>query len=188
MSCPGSLPGMSPGPLLAMGATAEHVGSHKVCLRRFWAPMGVHASTHIGARKLRMHTVRPNTSSTVAPMARGGGGDIPGNSLGQGFTSPSPVCYVQGASGASTGAVERAAGGRKCAIFRVRRREISRTGKSYAMKLNRNTPHIPLSVPIEFHCIALARSRDLAPPNPFFNFFSVLVRFCHYPKWKSPIV
>ena len=43
-----------------------------------------------------MHTVRLPMCSTVAPMARIGGGDITGNVLGQGFTSPSPCTHVQG--------------------------------------------------------------------------------------------
>ena len=45
--------------------------------------------------------------STVAPMARGGGGDITGNGSGQGFTSPSTCTHVQGVSGAPTAAVGR---------------------------------------------------------------------------------
>ena len=49
--------------------------------------------------------------STVAPMARAGGGDITGNVLGQSFTSTSPCTHVQGAYGAPTGAVGSAADG-----------------------------------------------------------------------------
>ena len=48
---------------------------------------------------------------TVAPMARGGGGDITGNGPGQGFTSPSTCTHVQGVSGAPTAAVGGAAEG-----------------------------------------------------------------------------
>ena len=51
--------------------------------------------------------------STVAPMARAGGGDITGNVLGQSFTSTSPCTHVQGAYGAPTGAVGGAADGRR---------------------------------------------------------------------------
>ena len=51
--------------------------------------------------------------STVAPMAGAGGGDITGNVLSQGFTSPSPCTHVQGAYGAPTGAVGGAADGRR---------------------------------------------------------------------------
>ena len=50
-------------------------------------------------------------------MARGGGCDNPGNNLGQCFTSLSPFHYVQGASGAQTGAVEGAAGRSKMREF-----------------------------------------------------------------------
>ena len=42
-------------------------------------------------------------------MARSGGGNIPGNNLGQGFTSPSTFTHVPGAYGARTGAVDGAA-------------------------------------------------------------------------------
>ena len=60
-----------------------------------------------------MLTVWLPMCSTVAPTARGGEGNIPGNSLGHGFTSLSTFSYVQGASGAPTGAVAGAASGRK---------------------------------------------------------------------------
>ena len=63
----------------------------------------------MGAQKLRMHTLRPTTCSTVAPMARGGAGDIPGNDPGQDITSSSTYIHVQGAYGAPTGAVGGAA-------------------------------------------------------------------------------
>ena len=46
-------------------------------------------------------------------MARGGGGDIPGNNLGQWFTSPSTYTHVHGASGAPTGSRQGAADGRR---------------------------------------------------------------------------
>ena len=64
-------------------------------------------------KNVRMHTVRLSMCSTVAPMARAGGGDITGNVLGQGFTSPSPCTHVQDAYGAPTGAVGGAANGRQ---------------------------------------------------------------------------
>ena len=44
-------------------------------------------------------------------MVSGGGEDITGNALGQGFTNLSPCTHVQGAYGAPTGAVGGAAGG-----------------------------------------------------------------------------
>ena len=44
-------------------------------------------------------------------MARGAGGGIPGNDLGQGSTSPSTFAHVLGVSGAPTGAVGGAADG-----------------------------------------------------------------------------
>ena len=46
-------------------------------------------------------------------MVRGGGGDIPGNDTGQGFTSPSTCTHVQGVSGAPTAADGGAADGRR---------------------------------------------------------------------------
>ena len=58
------------------------------------------------------HVLQPPLS-VAAPTARGGEGNIPGNSLGHGFTSLSTFSYVQGASGAQTGAVEGAASGQK---------------------------------------------------------------------------
>ena len=67
--------------------------------------------TRVGAQKLRMHTLRPTTCSTVAPMAREGAGDIPDNDTGQGINSSSTYTHVQGAYGAPTGAVGGAAGG-----------------------------------------------------------------------------
>ena len=66
-----------------------------------------------------MHTVRLSMCSTVAPMAGAGGGDITGNVLSQGFTSPSPCTHVQGAHGAPTGAVGGAANGRRARPVRV---------------------------------------------------------------------
>ena len=65
----------------------------------------------MGAKKLRKHTLWLPTCSTVAPMARKGAGDIPGNDPGQGITSSSTYIHVQGAYGAPTGAVGGAAGG-----------------------------------------------------------------------------
>ena len=46
-------------------------------------------------------------------MARGAGGGIPGNGLGQGSTSPSTFTHVLGVSGATIGAVGGAADGRR---------------------------------------------------------------------------
>ena len=50
-------------------------------------------------------------------MARGGGGDIPGNNLGQEFTGPSTFTHVPGAYGARTGAVGGAADRRLTVTF-----------------------------------------------------------------------
>ena len=57
-------------------------------------------------------------------MARAGGGNIPGNNLGQGFTSPSTFTHVPGAYGAPTGAVGGATDGRRRlrATFTIRER------------------------------------------------------------------
>ena len=75
--------------------------------------------THVGAQKLRMHTVWPTTCSSVAPMARRGAGDIPGNDPGQDSTSSSTYTHVQGAYGAPTGAVAGAADGRRTQFVRA---------------------------------------------------------------------
>ena len=72
---------------------------------------------------VRMLTAWLPTCSTVHPMARECKGDIPGNSLGQDFTSPSPFSYVQGASGAQTGAIEGVKNERIIMIVRVPSRE-----------------------------------------------------------------
>ena len=47
------------------------------------------------------------------PIARGAGGGIPGNDLGQGSTSPSTFTHVLGVSGAPIGAVGGAAADRR---------------------------------------------------------------------------
>ena len=47
------------------------------------------------------------------PMARGTEGGVPGNSLGQGFTSSSTLTHLLGVSGAPTGTVGGAAIGRR---------------------------------------------------------------------------
>ena len=47
------------------------------------------------------------------PIARGAGGGIPGNDLGQGSTSTSTFAHVLGVSGAPIGAVGGAADGRR---------------------------------------------------------------------------
>ena len=60
-----------------------------------------------------MLTVWLPMCSTVTPLARGVGGDIPSNDLGQGFACPSPCTHAQGAYGAPTGAVGGAADGRR---------------------------------------------------------------------------
>ena len=57
-------------------------------------------------QNVRMRTVRSSVllpmCPTDGPMARGARGDIPGNSLGQGSTSTSPLTHVWGAYGAPT--------------------------------------------------------------------------------------
>ena len=65
----------------------------------------------MGAQKLRKHTLWLPTCSAVAPMARIGAGDIPGNDPGQEIASYSTYTHVQGAYGAPTGAAGGAAGG-----------------------------------------------------------------------------
>ena len=80
--------------------------------------------------------------STVAPMARGGRGDITGNVPGQGFTSPSPCTHVQGAYGAPTGAVGGAADGRRS----MRKTSLGTpVSVSHAVFRGCRIQHIPLS-------------------------------------------
>ena len=86
----------------------EHFVNHTVCIRSFWAP---DACTLVGANKLRMHTVWFTKCSTVAHMARGGAGDIPGDGPVQGITRSNTNTHVKGAYGAPTGAVGGAAVG-----------------------------------------------------------------------------
>ena len=69
--------------------------------------------------------------STVAPMARGGAGYIPGNDTGQGITSSSAYTHVQVAYGAPTGAVGGATDGSWNAVCA---RSILRMGDNYAIK------------------------------------------------------
>ena len=56
-----------------------------------------------------MRTVWLPMCSTVAPTARGGGGDIPSNDLGKRVASSSACTHVLGAYGARTGAVAQSA-------------------------------------------------------------------------------
>ena len=72
-------------------------------------------------KSVRMPTVWLPMCSTGAPMARAGGGNIPGNNLGQGFTSPSTFTHVPGAYGARMGAVGGAADRRLTVTFGERR-------------------------------------------------------------------
>ena len=64
-------------------------------------------------KNVRMHTVLLAMCPTDGPMARGARGDIPGNSLGQGFTSTSTLTHGWGAYGAPMLCRRRAADGRR---------------------------------------------------------------------------
>ena len=79
-------------------------------------------------------------------MARGGGGDIPGNNLGQGFTSPSTFTHVPGAYGALL-RVARFVSMGHAEVFSARAH--FRTAWSCVFKLNSNTQCHPLSVAID---------------------------------------
>ena len=68
---------------------------------------------HERLKSVRMRSLWLSMCPTVAPMARGGRGDINDNVSGQGFTSTSPCTHVQGAYGAPMGAVGGAADGRR---------------------------------------------------------------------------
>ena len=61
----------------------------------------------------RMLTACLSMCSTGVAMARGGGGDIPGNDLGQRVASSSACTHVLGAYGARTGADGGAADSRR---------------------------------------------------------------------------
>ena len=105
-------------------------------------------------KNVRIHTVRLPMCSTVAPMARAGGGDITGNVLGQSFTSPSPCTHVQGAYGAPTGAVGGAANGRRREFWDGTTpylRDI------YALLSNPGIHHNPLSAGIAWERVVMAR-------------------------------
>ena len=103
---------MSLAPTLAMGATLLHVMGRTVCICSLWAPTRVQrVYTCVGAKPLRKHALCLPMCSTVAPMARRGARDIPGNGIAQGITSSSTNAHVQDASGALTGAVGSAADG-----------------------------------------------------------------------------
>ena len=65
----------------------------------------------MGAQKLYKRTLWLPMCSAVAPMARIGTGDIPGNDPGQDITCSIIYIHVQGAYGAPTGAVGGAADG-----------------------------------------------------------------------------
>ena len=89
-----------------------------------------------------MLTVWLPMCSTVAPMARGVGGDIPSNDLGQGFTSSSGLTHLLGAYGAPIGCRQGAADRPRsiaqhvlCTLKRVPRAVFS----------GGRTQHIPLS-------------------------------------------
>ena len=103
-------------------------------------------------KNVRMHTVWLPMCSTVVPMARAGGGDITGNVLGQGFTSPSPCTHVQGAYGAPTGAVGGAANGRRREIVTTQRYTLR---LRHFTKLHGRTPHTPLSAATKFGYVAM---------------------------------
>ena len=80
-------------------------------------------------------------------MARGGGGNIPGNGLGQGFTSPSTFTHVPGAYGARTGAVGGAADRRLTVTFGERHVPSS---SPFMFPLHCRTPYHPLSVAVKW--------------------------------------
>ena len=80
-------------------------------------------------------------------MARAGGGNIPGNNLGQGFTSPSTFTHVPGAYGARTGAVGGAADRRLTVTFGERHVPSS---SPFMFPLHFCTPYHPLSAAVKW--------------------------------------
>ena len=89
-------------------------------------------------------------------MARGGGGDIPGNNLGQGFTSPSTFTHAPGVYGARTGAVGGAADRRLTVTTCTSH---SRTAWRYVLKLHGRTQGYVLSAPVKSARTTLSRSQ-----------------------------
>ena len=91
-----------------------------------------------------MLTVWLPMCSTVAPMARGVGGDIPSNDLGQDFTSSSGLTHLLGAYGAPIGCRRGAAD---------RPRSMRRTSPGNPKRVpcaafcGGRTQHIPMSAP-----------------------------------------
>ena len=90
---------------------------------------------------------------TVAPLVRGGRGDITGNVPGQCFTSLSPCTHVQGAYGAPTSAVGGTAEGRRREFVANQRYNLRH---SHMTKLLCGTPHTPLSATAKLGCMTIA--------------------------------
>ena len=86
-------------------------------------------------------------------MARGAGGGIPGNDLGQGSTSTSTFAHVLGVSGAPIGAVGGAAEGRR----NMGKTSFgSRERVPHADFCGGRTQHHPLSAPSAETCVGNA--------------------------------
>ena len=112
-------------------------------------------------------------------MARGVGGGIPGNDLGQGFTSPSTFTHVLCVSGAPIGAVGGAADGR---------RSMQKTSFGTAISVPHavlrgggRTHHHPMSAAAAKNRVVNAHGGPKRRPVVKMN---VLSRLCTVPKWN----
>ena len=115
---------------------------------------------------VRMLTVWLPMCSTVAPMARGVGGDIPSNGLRQGFTSSSGCTHLLGAAGAPIGLPSGAADG--CpSMPKVVLRPSGRV--PHAVFCGGRTHHMPLIAPAAKNRVGNASGGTENVLRMFFN-------------------
>ena len=111
-------------------------------------------------------------------MARGVGGGIPGNGLGQGFTSPSTFTHVLCVSGAPIGAVGGAADGRRSMQKTSFGTAIS---VPHAVLRGGRTHNHPMSAAAAKNRVVNAHGGPKRRPVVKMN---VLSRLCPVPKWN----
>ena len=104
--------------------------------------------------------------STVAPLARGAGGDIPSKGLGQGFTRSSTFTHLLGAAGAPTGVPSGAADGCPSMPKVVLRPSVS---VFHAVFCGGGTHHTPLSAAIAKNRVSNASGGPENVQRMFFN-------------------
>ena len=113
-----------------------------------------------------MLTVWLPMCSTVAPLARGAGGDIPSKGLGQGFTRSSTFTHLLGAAGAPTGVPSGAADGCPSMPKVVLRPSVS---VFHAVFCGGGTHHTPLSAAIAKNRVSNASGGPENVQRMFFN-------------------